>query len=237
MRFWVVDSETTGIGAEDKAVEVAGFLWDFNSESKEATLVRHYTSLVNPGIPIPPEASSVHHLTDEDVADAPPIEDAMLSFFDDEFDFCVAHQASFDKRMMDFGQAPWICSLKLSRLVYPNAPNHKNQFLRYFLGLPKLVHSMHAQAAAHRALYDSEVTSYLFHHLVQKATSEDYIAKMIDVSNNPQLLKICKLKKHEGKPWSEVPKDYLNWIVNPRTPHPQPFDEDILHTAKYYLER
>jgi len=60
---------------------------------------------------------------------------------------------------------------------------------------------------------------------------------MIDVSNNPQLLKTCKLKKHEGKPWSEVPKDYLNWIVNPRTPHPQPFDEDILHTAKYYLER
>lgn len=236
MRYWVVDSETTGVGPEDRAVEVAGFLWDFDAESKGATLVRHYTSLVNPGIPIPPEASSVHHLTDEDVKDAPGIDDAMAPFFDDEFDFLVAHSAAFDRRMMDFGEAPWVCTLKLSRIVYPEAPNHKNQFLRYYLNLPKLTYSYHAQAAAHRALYDSEVTSYLFEHLLGKATSEDPIQKMIHVSNNPQLLKTCRLKKHEGKPWSEVPRDYLNWILNPRTPHPSPFDEDIVYTARYYFE-
>lgn len=236
MRFWVVDSETTGVGAGDKAVEVAGFLWEL-SPDKELTLVRYYSSLVNPGIPIPPEASAVHHLTDEDVASAPPIEDAMMPFFDDEFDFVAAHQSSFDKRMMDFGQAPWVCTLKLSRVVYPEAPSHKNQFLRYWLKLPKLVHSIGIEGAAHRALYDSEVTSYLFDHLLRKAVSDDPIAKMIHVSNNPALLKTCRLKKHEGKLWKDVPKDYLNWILNPRTPHPQPFDEDIVYTARYYYEQ
>lgn len=230
MRYWVVDSETTGVGAEDKAVEVAGFLFE------DDKFIRYHTSLVNPQRPIPPEASEVHHLTDEDVANAPLIEEAMSPFFDDDFDFVVAHSASFDKRFMDFGEAPWCCTLKLSRIVYPEAPSHRNQFLRYFLGLPKLVHSYHAQAAAHRALYDSEVTTYLFQHLLSKATSDDPIQKMIHVSNNPQLLKTCRLKKHEGKPWKEVPKDYLNWIVNPRVPHPRPFDEDVIFTATYYLE-
>lgn len=230
MRYWVVDSETTGVGPDDKAVEVAGFLWE------DDKLIRYRSCLVDPGIPIPPEASAIHHLTDEDVRGQPDIDTAMAGFFDDDFDFVVAHQSSFDKRFMDFGQAPWVCSLKLSRIVYPDMPSHKNQYLRYALGLPKLVHSYHAQAAAHRALYDSEVTLYLFHHLLTKATSDDPIARMIYVSNNPQLLKVCKLKKHQGKLWKEVPKDYLNWIVNPKQPHPQPFDEDTLYTASYYLE-
>lgn len=233
MRFWVVDSETTGVGAEDKAVEVAGFLWDFDSEKKEAQLVRHYTSLVNPGIPIPPEASAIHHLTDEDVADAPKIDDAMMPFFDDDFDFVVAHNCAFDRRFMDFGQAPWVCTLKLSRAVYPDAANHKNQYLRYLLGLPKLVHSYSAQAAAHRALYDSEVTSYLFHHLILKATTDNPIEKMISLSNNPSLLKVCRFGKHKDKLWKDVPRDYLDYILNKSSG----WDEDTLYTARYYYER
>ena len=231
MRYWVVDSETTGIGPNDRAVEVAGFLFEGTN------FIKHHTSLVNPGIPLPPEASMIHHLRDRDVANAPPIEDAMAPFFDDDFEFVVAHNAAFDRRFMDFGNAPWMCSLKLSRLMYPEAPNHKNQFLRYWLDLPDLVYSYHAQAAAHRALYDSEVTSYLFHHLLGRATSDDPVEKMLHASNNPSLLKTCRLKKHEGIPWSEVPRDYLNWILNPKKPHAQPFDEDIVFTAQYYFER
>lgn len=229
MRYWVVDSETTGVGAEDKACEVAGFF------VVDGEIVSHHESLVNPGIPIPPEASAIHHITDEDVQDAPGIEDAMMPFFEEEFDFVVAHQAAFDKRMMDFGEAPWACTLKMSRAVYPDAPSHKNQFLRYYLNLPKLTYA--STSFAHRALYDSECTTHLFQHLLSKATSENPIESIIHLSNNPRLLKTCKLKKHMDKPWSEVPRDYLNWILNPRTPHPQPFDEDIVFTARYYFER
>jgi exodeoxyribonuclease X len=224
-----VDSETTGVGPQDKAVEVAGFYCEDN------VIVDHYQSLVNPGIPIPPEASAVHHLTDDDVKDAPDIDDAMVPFFDKEFDFVVAHQASFDKRMMDFGKAPWACSLKMARAVYPEAVMHKNMYLYYWLKLPKLEHSIGLNA--HRALFDSEATTHLFQHLLTKATTENPIEGILKLSNNPTLLKICKLKKHEGKHWSEVPRDYLNWILNPRVPHPQPFDEDIVFTAKYYYER
>lgn len=229
MRYWVLDSETTGVGAGDKAVEIAGFLCEDNK------ILRFYQSLVNPGIPIPPEASMIHHLTDDDVADQPDIETAVLPLFDDEFDFVVAHQASFDKRMIPMGEAPWACTLKMARAVYPNAPMHKNQFLYYWLKLPKLVHSVGLNA--HRALFDSEGTTHLFQHLLTKATTDDPMESIIRLSNNPSLLKVCQLNKHKGKPWSEVPRDYLNWILNPKVPHPQPFDEDTVHTARYYYER
>lgn len=227
MKYWVVDSETTGVGAEDKAVEVAGFLCENDK------VIRFYSSLVDPGIPIPPEASSIHHLTDEDVRGQPSIEDAMLPFFEDDFDFVVAHSAAFDKRFMDFGEAPWACTLKLSRAVYPEAPNHKNQFLRYWLKLPKLVHSYSQSAAAHRALYDSEVSTYLFHHLLTKATSDNPLEKMLSVSNNPQLLKTCRFGKHKDTPWKDVPRNYLDYILNKSSG----WDEDTLYTARYYFER
>lgn len=231
MRYWVVDSETTGVGPQDKAVEIAGFFCE------DGEIINYYQSLVNPGIPIPAEASAIHHIVDEDVIDAPDIEEAMLPFFNEDFDFVVAHNALFDKRMMDFGQAPWACSLKMSRVVYPDAPSHKNQFLRYWLNLPKLKHSIGGNSFAHRALYDSEVTTHLFQHLLTKATTENPMDAIIHLSNSPTLLKKCKLNKHKDKLWSEVPRDYLNWILNPRTPHPQPFDEDIVYTARYYYER
>lgn len=223
MRYWVVDSETTGVGAEDKAVEVGGFL----CEGK--TIIKHYESLVNPGIPIPCTASAIHHITDEDVRNAPSIEDAIAPFFDEEFDFVVAHNAVFDKRFMDFGEAPWICTMRLSRRVIPEAPSHSNQALRYFLGLEAPKHA--SVLLAHRALYDSEVTTHLFHHILDLATTDDPIEGMLKVSNNPQLLKTVNFGTHKGKEWRNVPRSYLDYILHKSSG----WEEDVLHTARYYF--
>jgi len=60
-----VDVEATGLdAAEDRVVEVACIVFH------AGTLERH-SWLVNPGRPISPEASEVHHISDDDVRDAP----------------------------------------------------------------------------------------------------------------------------------------------------------------------
>lgn len=66
----IFDLETTGtrIG-HDRIVQIAvvRLLPDGTRES--------WQSLVNPGMPIPADASAIHGITDADVADAPPLED------------------------------------------------------------------------------------------------------------------------------------------------------------------
>lgn len=52
---------------------------------------------------------------------------------------------------------------------------------------------------------------------------------MIQITRSPSLLYKCVFGKNAGKLWSEVPKDYLSWIIN------QDFDEDVKYTAGYYL--
>ena len=60
------DLETTGTNpAHDRIVEIS--LIKVYPDGREEEKRR----LINPGIPIPPESTAIHHITDKDVADAP----------------------------------------------------------------------------------------------------------------------------------------------------------------------
>ncbi|MEM5564662.1 3'-5' exonuclease [Psychroserpens sp. AS72] len=64
------DLETTGINiTNDRIVEIS--ILKVYPDGKEET----YTKRVNPTIPIPPEVTLVHGISDEDVADAPTFKD------------------------------------------------------------------------------------------------------------------------------------------------------------------
>ena len=64
------DLETTGINiSKDRIVEISILKVLPNGQEES------YTKLVNPTIPIPPEVTKVHGISDADVADAPTFKD------------------------------------------------------------------------------------------------------------------------------------------------------------------
>lgn len=64
------DLETTGVNIlRDKIVEISYIKVMPSGEEEEKTL------RINPGMPIPAEATAVHHITDEDVAKCPRFKD------------------------------------------------------------------------------------------------------------------------------------------------------------------
>ena len=108
--------------------------------------------------------------------------------------------------------------------LFPDAPAHSNQVLRYWLDLRDP--PAEAGDLAHRALYDAWTTAFLFERFLEDLT----VAQMVKISANPALLPRLGFGKHAGIPLSEVPKDYLVWIVG------QDFDEDVRFTAQHYLD-
>lgn len=73
-RFVVIDFETTGIdAANDRVVEMGVAVFE------QGELVVAQGWLVNPGIPVPEEASKVHGITNEMLADAPPFVQAIVA--------------------------------------------------------------------------------------------------------------------------------------------------------------
>ncbi len=123
----------------------------------DGELVERWSSLVNPGIPIPGNIQSLVGITDEMVAGAPafPALAAELRRLLDDCVF-VAHNARFDygfiknefQRIGEGFEAPVLCTVKLSRALYPQ--HHKH-------GLDALI-SRHGLtcSARHRAMGDTE---------------------------------------------------------------------------------
>ena len=96
----VIDLETTGLNpAVDRIVEIAVVGVDFERRCYR----RLFHFLVDPEIPIPPEASTVHHITTAMVAGKAPsltrIRPALEALADPAIPF-AAHNAAFDSAFL-----------------------------------------------------------------------------------------------------------------------------------------
>lgn len=155
----VVDFETTGISPAfgDRATEVAIVLLE------GGRVVDRFQSLMNAGVRIPAFITQLTGISNAMVASAPDAAQVMgeARRFVGSAPL-VAHNASFDRRFWQAELAraglaaaqPFICTLLLSRRLYPQAPNHKLGSLVDYHRLPRT-------GQAHRALADAEMAAEL----------------------------------------------------------------------------
>ncbi|MDQ2873111.1 MAG: 3'-5' exonuclease [Candidatus Eremiobacteraeota bacterium] len=168
MRYAVIDVETTGFSPiNDRIVEAACVIVE------DGRIRRTWSSLVNPGRPIPAYATRVHGITDDAVADAPRIRSVQSRLRL----MCggatvAAHNAAFDLGFLPgLSHLPSICTVQLARRCFPEAPNHKNQTLREYLRID--ADPLFAGLPSHRALSDALVTAAILLQCiaVQRPTS------------------------------------------------------------------
>jgi len=239
----VVDTETTGLGREGEAkprvVELASVALALGKS--RWGIVRGIggvrSSLINPGVPIPPEARGVHHISDEDVSDAPSFEDALKTMAKPEPHARAAHNSEYDRQF--FPEGSWICTYRCSRQIWPDLASHGNQTIRYSIPglnekIMKDVRATHAmRLPPHRALPDAWVTAHILLELLAVRSAEE----LIELTKQPILLKTVRFGKHRGVLWSDVPRDYLSWLLRKEEGKPGDFDADTVFTAKYWWTR
>ncbi|MDA3808964.1 MAG: 3'-5' exonuclease [Spirochaetaceae bacterium] len=152
--FVVFDLETTGLNnRKDRIVEIGAIKYS------NGQIVEHLNYLINPEIPIPSIASSIHGIYDNDVADKPLIEDILPEFLKMiEGTVLVAHNASFDvgfiKKAMGRAELSIpdmrvLDTIKLSKKVWPGRKSYSQPNLAIFLSINVL--------NAHRAEDDCRV--------------------------------------------------------------------------------
>ena len=227
MAIRIIDLETTGIDPTDHVVEVGSV-----DLLPDGTITRYQEYLVKPPCPIPAEARAVHHISDDDVAQAKSWATVCKTVFDrgncSDLVAFAAHNAAFDQQWLPpdlLGNLPLICTYKAAVHIWPEAPKHSNQVLRYWLNL-----DMDRALAdrAHRALPDAHVTAHLLREILKHAAVED----LIRWTKEAVLLPKVTFGKHRGQPWTDVPPDYLQWILRQ-----QGMDENVVHTARHQLEK
>lgn len=219
-----VDAETCGFPPDDgQVVEIGWTDLALGDDGWEVGLPN--STLVNPARSIPAVASAVHHLVDEDVANAPLLTEAIPSVglvSSDVFAF-VAHRAKFEQAVLPLGDVRWICSWKVALTLAPNAPAHSLQALRYFL---KLNVDRDIASPPHRAGPDTYVTAVLIARALAKMTPE----RMMEISAAPILLPKWSFGKFIGRPFADADSVYLEWVLKNITD-----DEDVLFSARHHL--
>jgi DNA polymerase-3 subunit epsilon len=196
MDFIAFDLETTGIQPKNDAVVEIGAV-----RFCGGTPVDTFCTLINPGRPIPPDASAVNGITDDMVADQPGIETVLTALAD----FCgdlplVAHNAPFDFKFLlaavekHRARAPKgviLDTCALSRIIFPGMFNYKLGTLVRHFGFPS--------GTFHRAEEDSVYCGLLFIRIVEtleKAGQSASVPALLDLAKQPPM----KFPQYEKRP-------------------------------------
>lgn len=228
----VLDFETTGLPEDpESAVCEVGFI-DVDAFRPEKTIDESsaWTSLIDPGRPIPPEISAIHHIVDQDVTGKPTFETAIqrLNARLTSNDVYAAHCADFERRYFPGEPRRWIDTWKCALRAWPDAPGHSNQVLRYWLGID--IDPVRA-APPHRALPDAYVTA----HILRKLLLLRPVERLVEISSKPAFLPRITFGKHRGMTFAALATehpDYLYWLLK------QPdMDEGVKFTARWHLSK
>lgn len=207
--FIISDTETTGKEDNDRICEVGWVRVDEN-----LNILEQVESLIDPEQLIAPAASGVHGLTNADVAGAPTIEEyfsldhpACYGHRIDEPVVLAGHRITFDhKRLAPFmpNVVQELCTLRWTRLLYPDCDNHQLSTLIFALGLPR-------SEGAHRVMADVMTCYHLIRHLCERTGMN--IRQLAEASANPFPIKYMAFGKHKGKLLTEIDRGYLRWML------------------------
>ena len=198
------DTETTGVKAErDRIIEIAAY---------DPVLNRTFEKLINPGIPIPAEATAIHNISNEMVQDKPDFSVVGKEFIE----FCegdvvlIAHnndgfdmhflRHEFGRHDLEMPKWAFLDTLKWARRYRPDLPRHTLQFLREIYQI--------AANNAHRALDDVVVLHQVFSYMIDDLD----IDTVFNLLNKPRELQHMPFGKYQGKLLKDVPQDYLKWL-------------------------
>ena len=147
----------------DRAIEIGAVIVE------NGRIVDKYQSLINPGRHVPDDITDLTGISIDMVRKARPPEIVFAEvrkFVSGSM--LVAHNASFDRKFWNFelnrlgypNDEQFICTLLISRRLYPWSKNHQLRTLATSHALP-------VDGSLHRALSDSTITAYLLLKMIR----------------------------------------------------------------------
>ncbi|HEY6633415.1 MAG TPA: exonuclease domain-containing protein, partial [Rhizobiaceae bacterium] len=162
-----VDTETTGLDvAKARIVQLAGVAIALGKPRHAEA----YTTLVDPGGPIPPSSTAIHGIGDETVRGAPPFAEVLPRF--EQFRagrLLIGHSIGFDLALLErqarrdglsWEKPRTLCVRLLAELADPRLPDTSLEALAAWLGVA--VHDRHT------ALGDAQAAADIFAALVPR---------------------------------------------------------------------
>jgi DNA polymerase III epsilon subunit family exonuclease len=205
--FTVVDVETTGWSPDEAGITEVGAV-----RVRRGEVVAEFTSLVNPGTPVPAPITELTGISDPMLALAPPVAavlPGLLAFA--EGSVLVAHNAPFDLSFLTAACAAaglrWpgfevLDTLRLARYLVATpdeVPDCKLRTLAAYFGTPV--------QPSHRALADARATAAVLGHLLRRLADRE-------VRTLGELTAWLAGREAEAAQAEAVPAPAIGWLTS-----------------------
>ena len=166
--FYVLDTETTGLGPTDEIVQIAIV------DGQGAAVLNQ---LIKPTIPIPDVASAIHGLSDSDVAGAPSFKDIYIKLstllagqvmiaYNMDFDWRILRQTSARYRLPDVRIGKRDCAMKQYAKFKGVRRSNSRNYVWHKLGNAVAQEGLQV-TRAHDALDDARMTLSLINMMAE----------------------------------------------------------------------
>ena len=227
-----LDLETTGLEVNDKICSIS-ILYD----------AEYKYELINEGKKIPPQASAIHHIKNEDIQGKVVFSESEIYTFLQKYNnldnTLVAHNIKFDLEKLASHNLLWrgaiIDTLKVTKHLIPECELFSLQVLRYELLLYrqeeeiKKRYGIKDALLAHNALGDAVVLKLLFEYLEELSS----VDMMQELSFKNVLLEKFSFGKYKGRYIEEIclnDRSYVEWMLG------SDIDEDMKYSINHYLQ-
>lgn len=218
-----LDLETTGLEpATARIVEFGLVIMRPDQDAQERR------TRVNPGVPIPPAATAVHHITDEDVAQAPTfgqlVPNLLKGFAHCDF---IGYNVSFDLRVLqqEFKRAGHEWSYEHAHVLdgYRLWQALEGRTLEH--AIKRWVPDVTGPNEAHSALWDARMAVLVVAGMLRESPSLPRTVAGLhhlcapgyfDSEGKLRWLKgdvVFSFGEHRNKPLQHVPKGYFEWVL------------------------
>lgn len=200
----IFDTETTGIN-EPEIIEAAWIELNSLENTMEPRCVT--SQRYQPSKRIELGSMAVHHIMDEDLIGCPPSSSFILP---GGTEYMIGHNIDFDWVAIGRPDVKRICTLALSRSLWPELDSHNQSAMIYFLERDR---ARSLLRNAHCADDDVINCHILLIHILKMLDKVQTFEDLWLCSEEARIPKVIHFGKHKGMQIKDIPPDYKAWLL------------------------
>lgn len=221
MKPYIFDTETTGTDHENDQIIEAAWL-ELPEKPHQFAQTRspedfpHYLERFRPSVPIQLGAQATHHIICSDLVGC---RESKAFKLPKDIGWMIGHNIDFDAKFSKGMKLKRICTLAISRFLFPDKDSHTQSAMIYMIGrrYSKEEWARGLLKNAHAALDDVRNNAILLRFLLSEAMDKGHACdtwdEVLELSNTARIPTVMGFGKHKGTPIvrGQLDPGYVRW--------------------------
>lgn len=225
----IFDTETTGF----KEAEIIEAAWLVVDHPASLNFIEGYHERFKPTKSIELGALSTHHILAEELEGCRPTAEFRLP---EGLGYMIGHNVDYDWEVAGKPDVKRICTLALSRWLWPDIDAHNQTAMMYYL-CDDHQWVRDAVKNAHSALHDVRNCQVVLDHIIYEIQMREGPGaepltwdRLWEISELARIPTKMTFGKHKGEKIEDIPYSYVSWLM--RQPDLDPYLEKALRARK-----